>query len=399
MKLTKKNVESLEPTGTRYEVRDDELIGFSIRVGATGEKSFYLTYRAGKGRAAPLKRLRIGTFPSMTVEQARQIVKQKLAQIAMGGDPAQEVKEGKNAPLFHEVIETFLQEHVDAKLKPATQHQYRALAQNHLIPAFKKMKMADITYRHVAKLHHDLQNTPYLANRCAAVLSKFFDWCEKTGYRDRGTNPVRGLEKYREEKRLKFMESSELEAIGEGIAKLEKQDAIDPTIAAALKVMLLTGARCSEILTLKWEYFNESKEKALLPNSKTGAKVLPIPPTAWEVISALPRVNEYCFPGRWGRGHIINVKDTWKRICKAGGISGWRIHDLRHAFASYAANSGKSLPIIGKILGHSQASTTSRYAHLAENPVAQAAAETAEGLAQELNLGMSKIKQLHTNSS
>ncbi|WP_279130531.1 site-specific integrase [Bilophila wadsworthia] len=399
MKLTKKNVESLEPTGTRYEVRDDELIGFSIRVGATGEKSFYLTYRAGKGRAAPLKRLRIGTFPSMTVEQARQIVKQKLAQIAMGGDPAQEVKEGKNAPLFHEVIETFLQEHVDAKLKPATQHQYRTLAQNHLIPAFKKMKMADITYRHVAKLHHDLQNTPYLANRCAAVLSKFFDWCEKTGYRDRGTNPVRGLEKYREEKRLKFMESSELEAIGEGIAKLEKQDAIDPTIAAALKVMLLTSARCSEILTLTWEYFNESKEKALLPNSKTGAKVLPIPPTAWEVISALPRVNEYCFPGRWGRGHIINVKDTWKRICKAGGISGWRIHDLRHAFASYAANSGKSLPIIGKILGHSQASTTSRYAHLAENPVAQAAAETAEGLAQELNLGMSKIKQLHTNSS
>ena len=399
MKLTKKNVESLEPTGTRYEVRDDELIGFSIRVGATGEKSFYLTYRAGKGRAAPLKRLRIGTFPSMTVEQARQIVKQKLAQIAMGGDPAQEVKEGKNAPLFHEVIETFLQEHVDAKLKPATQHQYRTLAQNHLIPAFKKMKMADITYRHVAKLHHDLQNTPYLANRCAAVLSKFFDWCEKTGYRDRGTNPVRGLEKYREEKRLKFMESSELEAIGEGIAKLEKQDAIDPTIAAALKVMLLTGARCSEILILKWEYFNESKEKALLPNSNTGAKVLPIPPTAWEVISALPRVNEYCFPGRWGRGHIINVKDTWKRICKAGGISGWRIHDLRHAFASYAANSGKSLPIIGKILGHSQASTTSRYAHLAENPVAQAAAETAEGLAQELNLGMSKIKQLHTNSS
>ena len=399
MKLTKKNVESLEPTGTRYEVRDDELIGFSIRVGATGEKSFYLTYRAGKGRAAPLKRLRIGTFPSMTVEQTRQIVKQKLAQIAMGGDPAQEVKEGKNAPLFHEVIETFLQEHVDAKLKPATQHQYRTLTQNHLIPAFKKMKMADITYRHVAKLHHDLQNTPYLANRCAAVLSKFFDWCEKTGYRDRGTNPVRGLEKYREEKRLKFMESSELEAIGEGIAKLEKQDAIDPTIAAALKVMLLTGARCSEILTLKWGYFNESKEKALLPNSNTGAKVLPIPPTAWEVISALPRVNEYCFPGRWGRGHIINVKDTWKRICKAGGISGWRIHDLRHAFASYAANSGKSLPIIGKILGHSQASTTSRYAHLAENPVAQAAAETAEGLAQELNLGMSKIKQLHTNSS
>ena len=394
MKLTKKNVESLEPTGTRYEVRDDELIAFSIRVGATGEKSFYLTYRAGKGRAAPLKRIPFHDCGASSTNRQTETGANRN-----GGRSCSRSQRRKKCPPFHEVIETFLQEHVDAKLKPATQHQYRTLAQNHLIPAFKKMKMADITYRHVAKLHHDLQNTPYLANRCAAVLSKFFDWCEKTGYRDRGTNPVRGLEKYREEKRLKFMESSELEAIGEGIAKLEKQDAIDPTIAAALKVMLLTGARCSEILTLKWEYFNESKKKALLPNSKTGAKVLPIPPTAWEVISALPRVNEYCFPGRWGRGHIINVKDTWKRICKAGGISGWRIHDLRHAFASYAANSGKSLPIIGKILGHSQASTTSRYAHLAENPVAQAAAETAEGLAQELNLGMSKITQLHTNSS
>lgn len=140
------------------------------------------------------------------------------------------------------------------------------------------MKMADITYRHVAKLHHDLQNTPYLANRCAAVLSKFFDWCEKTGYRDRGTNPVRGLEKYREEKRLKFMESSELEAIGEGIAKLEKQDAIDPTIAAALKVMLLTGARCSEILTLKWEYFNESKKKHYYPTKKRVQRFFPFLP-------------------------------------------------------------------------------------------------------------------------
>lgn len=393
MKLTKKSVEVLEPTNSRYEVRDDELKGFSVRVGGTGEKSFYLTYRAGKGRAAPLKRLRIGTFPAMTVEQARQIVRQKLAQIAMGGDPAEEVKEGKTAPFFPEVMEHFLKEHVEAKLKPSTQGLYQMVALKHANPAFKRFKATDITYRHVAKLHHDLQDTPYFANRCAAVLSKFFDWCEKNGYRDRGTNPVHGLEKYREEKRLKFMESSELEAIGEGIAKLEVQNAIDPSIAAALKVMLLTGARCSEILTLKWEYFSESKEKALLPDSKTGAKVLPIPPTAWEILSSLPRMNEYCFPGRWGRGHIVNVKDTWKRICEAGGISGWRIHDLRHAFASYAANSGKSLPIIGKILGHSQASTTSRYAHLAENPVAQAAAETAEGLAQELNLGMSKVRQ------
>lgn len=387
MKLTKKSVEALEGTGSRYEVRDDDLKGFTVRVGASGEKSFYLTYRAGKGRSAQLKRLHLGTFPSMTVEQGRVIARQKLAQIALGADPAQAVKESKVAPLFSSSIEQFLREHVGVKLKPSTQKQYNALTQTHLLPAFGKMKVADVAYRHVAKLHHDLHETPYLANRCAALLSKFFDWCEKNGYREKGNNPVHGLEKYHEQKRLKFMEKAELEAIGAGIATLEAQDAIDPIISAALKVMLLTGARCSEILTLKWEYINEAHDQAFLPDSKTGAKALPIPPAAWAVISSLPRINEYCFSGRWGKGHLINVKDTWKRICDAGGISGWRIHDLRHAFASYAANSGKSLPIIGKILGHSQTSTTSRYAHLAENPVAQAAAETAEGLARELNIG------------
>ncbi len=241
--------------------------------------------------------------------------------------------------------------------------------------------------KHIASLHHAMRKTPYQANRCAALLSKFFSWCEKNGYRERGSNPVRGLEKYPEKKRKTFMGRDELEALGNAFRFLEaygyidektgKTTTLDPIIATALKMLLFTGARCMEILTLKWEYIDKARGVANLPESKTGSKSLHLPAPALALLETLPRINDYCFPGRRENGHIVNVKDTWRRLLKTAGLSGWRIHDLRHAYASYAACSGKSLPIIGAILGHSQASTTSRYAHLTNNPVAQAAEETA----------------------
>lgn len=129
------------------------------------------------------------------------------------------------------------------------------------------------------------------------------------------------------------------------------------------------------------------KGLANLADSKTGAKVLYLPPPALALLESLPRVNEYCFPGRRGAGHIVNVKDTWRRLLETAGLSGWRIHDLRHAYASYAASSGKSLPVIGAILGHSQPATTQRYAHLADNPVAVAAAETAAQIQKDFTGG------------
>jgi integrase len=219
------------------------------------------------------------------------------------------------------------------------------------------------------------------------VLSKFFVWCWAHGYYPKGENPAQGVETYREEKRLKFMGPKELEALGNGFIVLEAKNAISPVAAAALKVLLFTGARCGEILTLKWEYVDLVRGIANLPDSKTGAKSLHLPPPAVAVLEELPRMNEYCFFGRYGRGHIVNIKDPWTRLLEASSLEGWRIHDLRHAFASTAASSGKSLPIIGKMLGHSQAATTSRYAHLLDNPVAMAAAETAAQIQKALTSG------------
>ena len=394
MKLTKRIIEALEITGKRYEVRDDDLTGFLVHVTASGKKVFYYRYRAGKGRAAQAQSILIGSFPALSVDQAREIARTKVVAVAQGKDPASQVREDKIAPFVSSTLEAFLTQHVDAKLKAATAKHYRLLANNAVIPAIGKLKIEAVTHRHIASLHHSMKATPYMANRCIALLSKFFSWCELHGYRDKNTNPVHGLEKFHEEKRMKFMGSAELEALGNGFAKLEATDKIDPIIAAALKVLLFTGARCSEILTLEWSFLDLEKGIANLPDSKTGAKPIHIPPPAMAIIENLPRVNKFCFPGRSGNNHIVNVKDTWKRLLEASGLEGWRIHDLRHAFASAAASSGKSLPIIGKILGHTQAATTSRYAHLSDNPVATAAAETAEQLHKALTRAATGSKVL-----
>ncbi|MBT9748537.1 tyrosine-type recombinase/integrase [Desulfovibrio desulfuricans] len=396
MKLTKRAIEGLQANGTRYEVRDDDLKGFVVRVGVSGERSFYFVYRAGKGRAAPLKRLRLGAFPTMTVEQAREIAKQKAAQVALGEDPAEQVKEGKVAPTIKAALAVFFEQH-DTKIKVSTSEAYHRIAEQYVIPNMGSLKVAAVQYRHVAALHCAMKETPYQANRAAALLSKFFGWCEKNGYRDRGSNPVAGLERYEEQKRKAFMGREELEALGNAFRVMETQGytdpetgkitTFDPTIAAALKVMLFTGARCMEILTLKWAYIDPDRGIANLPDSKTGAKALHMPPPALAVLASLPRINEYCFPGRRGTGHIVNVKDTWRRLLDTARLTGWRIHDLRHAYASYAACSGKSLPVIGAILGHTQAATTARYAHLADNPVALAAAETAAQIQKDFSGG------------
>ncbi|MCL2122489.1 MAG: site-specific integrase [Desulfovibrionaceae bacterium] len=387
MKLTKRVIESLETTGKRYEVRDSDPVGFVVRVNADGGKAFYYRYRAGKGRAAASRRLFIGSFPTLSVEQAREIAKRKAVVVALGGDPATDVREAKTAPNMADALETFFEQHVKAKLKASTARNYRYLLESYIKPKLGGMKVEAVMHRHIADLHFGMKEAPYAANRAVAALSKFFAWCEANGYRDKGTNPAHGIEQYKEEKRCKFMDSAELEALGTGLLMLEAKNTINPFVAAAIKVMLFTGARCGEVLTLKWTYINTAMGIANLPDSKTGAKALHLPPQALAVLESLPRLNEYCFPGRYGKGHIVNVKGTWRRLLEASGLQGWRIHDLRHAFASAAASSGKSLPIIGKILGHTQASTTSRYTHLSENPVATAVEETAAKLQKALTGG------------
>ena len=154
--------------------------------------------------------------------------------------------------------------------------------------------------------------------------------------------------------------------------------------SAMIRLLMLTGARRGEILSLKWNYIDLEQGIARLPDSKTGFKVLQLPFPAVAILEKLPRLSEYVLPSPAAVGHMVNIKDAWGDVLKQSGLTGWRIHDLRHAFASMMVNSGASLPIVGKILGHTQASTTQRYAHLEENPARKAAEEAAKKIQDAL---------------
>lgn len=402
MKFTKTTVEKLEATGKRYSVFDDEVRGFAVRVGATGDKAFYYVYRAGKGRGAQLKWLKLGSYPTISVEQARALAKSKAAAVALGADPAQDVKESKIMPTVQAALETFFTEHVESKLKKSSQKQYRGLIDKHIVPAFGKLKATEVEHRHIAQLHYSMRNTPYFANRAFAVISKFFAWAEKNNIRPRGTNPATGIEKYKEHKRLTFMGADELAKIGASLLELEqnwhdreearrekkKWDAdiplISPQAANIIRLLCLTGARVGEILSLQWECLDLNAGLARLVDSKTGPKAVHLPQPAVAILESIPQISEWVFPGK-GVPHVTDIQRAWRIVCAKAELDGWRLHDLRHAFASVAVNSGHSLPQIGALLGHSQAATTKRYVHFEENPVHAVAEDTAARIANALN--------------
>lgn len=396
MKFTKRFVEGIESTDKRQVFFDDDFTGFALRVSPSGRKTFYLSYRAGKGRGAEKKWFMLGTYPQMTVEQAREKAKAVAAKVHQGEDPAQTLKEDKAAMLMKDALPKFLEDHA-AKLKPKSAELYRCIVEKYLLPAMGQIKVKAITRGHIAKLHKDMEEKPYMANRTVQIASVFFNWCEDSGYRERASNPCQRIKRYEEQLRKIFMGEPELSLLGDAITKMEGTLRINPLAAAAVRLLLLTGARLMEVLSLRWEYIDFEKGVAFLPDSKTGFKTLQFSAPALAVLEGLPRFSEWIFPADSASGHMMGLQKPWAALMKEAGLSGWRIHDLRHAFASAMVNSGASLPIVGKILGHNNVATTARYAHLQENPARKAAEDAAAKIAKALHTKPKKGKVVAFN--
>ena len=199
MKFTKRVLEAIEATDKRQHFSDNEFTGLALRVSEKGRKSFYYTYRVGHGSVFEKKWVMLGVFPVMTVEQARQKAKELAANVQNGIDPALAAKAEKEAVRMDAALALFMADHV-AKLKPETRKQYTALHDKHFLSKLGRLRVKDISHSDIAKLHRELKETPYLANRCLAVLSKFFSWCELNDHRDRNSNPANGVTKYKEYK-------------------------------------------------------------------------------------------------------------------------------------------------------------------------------------------------------
>ena len=375
-KLTKRAVDALSPKAKDYFVWDTQIAGFGIRIMPSGAKTYQAQYRKG-GRT---RRVSVGRHGKITVDEARKLAKEIMGLVAKGENPAEDISQHRKAPTIAALCERFFESHVMERCKPSTQKEYRRAIDLFINPALGRFKVVDVERKDVAELHHKFRNKPYQANRTLGVLSKMFNLSEIWGLRPDGSNPCRHVPKYREIKRERYLSQEELRRLGQVLGEAELDGSETPYVIAAFRLLILTGCRLREIQTLQWRFITDQGME--LPDTKTGARRIPLPKAARAVLSALPRIdsNPFVIAGKIDGQHITDLQHPWRRIRERAGLIGVRIHDLRHTYASNAVSSGMPIQMVGRLLGHTQLQTTMRYAHLADDPVRQAAEENAARL-------------------
>jgi len=374
MNLTKRTVESAVwhgREGTADYRWDDDLPAFGIRVYPSGRKSFIVSYRAqGRQHFHTL-----GQFGPMTVHEAKTSALGVLAAVRRGDDPAGDRSNYRKAPTMADLFERFMHEHALPRKKATSVETDKRIWELHVLPQVGKRKIADMERADVSRLHAEMAETPYQANRLLAVLSKAFNLAEVWGWRTDGSNPCRHVQRFREEKRERFLSDEELGRLSQVLTEAEQAGLESPFAIAAIRLLILTGCRVGEIVKLSWGEVDFERRCLRLADSKTGKKTVYLNTAALQVLSDLDRDpdNPHIIQGNVAGNHLIGLTRIWFRIRRRAGLEEVRLHDLRHTYASVGAGMGLSLPIIGKLLGHTQAVTTQRYAHLAANPMHEAA--------------------------
>jgi integrase len=397
MRLTEKSVARITPGDRDVFEWDDAMPGFGVRVKPSGAKSYIIQYRRG----AVSKRMTIGSCALFRLEQARERARRLLSAAKDGGDPAAERDQARKAPSVSDLADRYLAEHAELRKKPSSFEADQRNIANHVRPLLGKLRVQDVTSEDIDQFLRDVQagvtakdeklgkrsrrivrGGAGVANRCVALLSKMLNLAERWRLRPLGSNPCRGLEKFKERKVERMLSTEELGRLGDALAAYDASR----YAVAAIKLLAFTGARLGEVLSLRWDWIDFERGEARLPDSKTGAKTLHLPPPARAVLAELSRIegNPHVIVGSREGAALVNLEKPWRAIRKEAGLDDVRLHDLRHAFASVAVSSGVGLPIIGKMHGQSQAATTARYAHLASDPVKAAAASVASKIASAL---------------
>lgn len=362
--LTDATIRDLQPPAKgNYIVYDDTTVGFGIRVTAAGHKAFILGYTVrGTGRQ---RRYTIGGCDRWTATDARRRAKELKAEIDQGGDPLGELEAEREAPTVGDLIKRFQEEHL-VTLRPGTSTDYARMIRTHVLPHLsEKTKVADIAFSDIDGLHRKITRTGYTyrANRTVTLLSKAFSLAILWGWR--ADNPCKGVKRNAEHHRERYLSGEELARLTEALAKADRD------VADVIRLLLLTGARRGEVLSIKWDDINLTAGMWSKPPASTKQNrchTVPLSGPARQILaerfSRRKADDVFVFPGSGRRGHTVNLWRQWSTILKAAKIEGLRLHDLRHQFASELVSGGASLPLIGALLGHRSVQTTSRYAHL-----------------------------------
>ncbi len=382
LKLTKRVVESASADPSKRKlIWDDEITGFCVRVYPSGRKSYFFQYR---NLSKETKFIKIGVHGNTTAEQAREKAKELALKVCIGEDPSEQKKIINRLETVYQLAQDYLERHGTKKRRKSLLEDKRIL-EKYIFPFLGDKKIQYVNRRDVESLHNKYQNRPYQANRIISLLSKMFSlavswgWCSE--------NPVQGIERFQEQKRDRWLNKEEMARFWDILCSYSYH----PT-SFAFKLLLLTGARKGEVLNATWDQFDLKKgiwtKPAHLTKQKK-AEYLPLSSYTIETLEEFKQLHScnsiYLFPGRTEGMPLQEVKTFWRTVLKEAQISNFRIHDLRHTFASHLVSRGLSLNIVGKLLGHTQATTTQRYAHLADEPLREAANIFAQNFNEKKN--------------
>lgn len=402
-KLTKRVVDAAKPKEARYDLWDSELPGFGLRVEKSGTKTFIIRYRAnGGGRTAPRRFMTVGRYPTLCMEDARKRAKELLGAAAKGDDPAGDRSAKRKELTVAQLIDIYADEGT-SHLKPLTRKFTLARLQHHIIPTLGTKKVTEVGPADVERMIRAVTNGKTAKDekvgprarvivkggRGAAAkvvrdLSAVFAFAMR--HRIVAENPCESAKKPTDNKRERFLSADELSKIGTALETAAAEGA-NRMAVDIIRLLAFTACRRDEICGLRWSEVEFENKRLHLVETKTGKSVRPLGEPALELLRTLPHYDgtDYVFPATSGASHFQGMKRVWKRVRELSGLTDVVPHTLRHTFASDAVSHGETLALTGALLGHTNARTTDRYAHIAQDPAQQAADRTSRRIANAMS--------------
>jgi integrase len=394
-KLTQTIAEKLMPRPRPYVVYDAGVPGFGVRITAAGARAWTFEYRPGGGRGSATRRMTLGRIEALPYAKARKTAETLYHRTRLGEDPAGARDDQRGAATVAELLDRYMREELPAR-KPRTAALYAGYAKNHVVPALGRKSARDVTFSDIARLHRAIgaAGNQVAANRVTSFISAVYAWAGRAGEVPRGTNPTLDITRFREQARTRYLSSDEIARLGETLALAEtvglpyaesdskhapgpeQRHKISPYATGAIRLLLFSGCRLSEILNLHWADVNFEHALLTLRDSKTGARPVWLNAASLAVLEDLSRIRlgDYVIAGDRSDAPRSDLSKPWRQIVKHAGLD-VTLHTLRHTHASIGVGAGIGLPLVGSLLGHRNSKTTARYAHIANEP-ARRAAET-----------------------
>ena len=375
LKLTKTIVDTAQPEKDPYELRDATIPGFLLKVTPTGRKVFMVAYVANNGQR---RKPAIGRFGEITVEQARAIAQDWLADVRKGKDPSAEKSAARRAPTVKELFERFITDYSEPRNKPSTVEANRGYGKLYIIPQLGQIKVADVTRADISSLMKKMAKTPTNANRVLSAVRKMFNVAEVWGMRPDGSNPCRHVPKFPERGKTRLITDAELKRLYAYLNKADAEGLEHPFILLAVRLQFEFAARMSEILKLEWAWVDRNNRRVAWPDSKTGGMSKPMSAEAVRLLEAAPRLEKspYVCPSIFDPNRPM-PKHTyykgWQRILGRAGLPRIGTHGIRHRSATDIANSGIPVKVGMALTAHKTVTMFMRYVHTEDDQVRAAA--------------------------